>query len=202
MTKEYFDLVETRGRDSYKLLSGLIVPRPIGWIGTKRGNGSFNLAPFSFFNVVSTSPPTVLFSGSSHSDRPKDSVSLAEESGEFTVNIVSEDVALAMSVTSGTFGPEDDEFEIAGLTPVPGTVVEAPMVAESPANLECRVTDVLNVGEGNTRIVIGRVVALHIDDSVLDGTRINSKQLRAVGRMSGNTYITTDQLFEMVRPPA
>jgi flavin reductase (DIM6/NTAB) family NADH-FMN oxidoreductase RutF len=202
LTKEYFDLVDTEGRDSYKLLSGLIVPRPIGWIGTKRRNGSFNLAPFSFFNVVSTSPPTVLFSGSSHSDRPKDSVSFAEESGEFTVNIVSEDVALAMSVTSGTFGPEDDEFEIAGLTPVPGKVVDAPMVAESPANLECRVTEVLNVGEGNTRIVIGRVVALHIDDSVLDGTRINPRQLRAVGRMSGNTYITTDQLFEMVRPPA
>jgi flavin reductase (DIM6/NTAB) family NADH-FMN oxidoreductase RutF len=200
LTKEYFDLVETESSDSYRLLSGLIVPRPIGWIGTKRRNGSFNLAPFSFFNVVSTSPPTVLFSGSSHSDRPKDSVSLAEESGEFTVNIVSEDVALAMSVTSGTFGPEDDEFEIAGLTPVLGKVVDAPMVAESPANLECRVTEVLNVGEGNTRIVIGRVVALHIDDSVLDGTRINTRQLRAVGRMSGNTYITTDQLFEMVRP--
>jgi flavin reductase (DIM6/NTAB) family NADH-FMN oxidoreductase RutF len=125
---------------------------------------------------------------------------LAEESGEFTVNIVSEDVALAMSVTSGTFGPEDDEFEIAGLTPVLGKVVDAPMVAESPANLECRVTEVLNVGEGNTRIVIGRVVALHIDVSVLDGTRINTRQLRAVGRMSGNTYITTDQLFEMERP--
>jgi flavin reductase (DIM6/NTAB) family NADH-FMN oxidoreductase RutF len=200
LTKEYFDLVETESSDSYRLLSGLIVPRPIGWIGTKRRNGSFNLAPFSFFNVVSTSPPTVLFSGSSHSDRPKDSVSLAEESGEFTVNIVSEDVALAMSVTSGTFGPEDDEFEIAGLTPVLGKVVDAPMVAESPANLECRVTEVLNVGEGNTRIVIGRVVALHIDVSVLDGTRINTRQLRAVGRMSGNTYITTDQLFEMERP--
>jgi flavin reductase (DIM6/NTAB) family NADH-FMN oxidoreductase RutF len=200
LTKEYFDLVETESSDSYRLLSGLIVPRPIGWIGTKRRNGSFNLAPFSFFNVVSTSPPTVLFSGSSHSDRPKDSVSLAEESGEFTVNIVSEDVALAMSVTSGTFGPEDDEFEIAGLTPVLGKVVDAPMVAESPANLECRVTEVLNVGEGNTRIVIGRVVALHIDNSVLDGTRINTRQLRAVGRMSGNTYITTDQLFEMERP--
>jgi len=202
LTKEYFDLVETESSDSYRLLSGLIVPRPIGWIGTKRRNGSFNLAPFSFFNVVSTSPPTVLFSGSSHSDRPKDSVSLAEESGEFTVNIVSEDVALAMSVTSGTFGPEDDEFEIAGLTPVLGKVVDAPMVAESPANLECRVTEVLNVGEGNTRIVIGRVVALHIDNSVLDGTRINTRQLRAVGRMSGNTYITTDQPFEMERPPA
>jgi flavin reductase (DIM6/NTAB) family NADH-FMN oxidoreductase RutF len=200
LTKQFFDFDQTDGRDRYKLLSGLIVPRPIGWIGTRRLNGTFNLAPFSFFNVVSTAPPTVIFSGSSHSDRPKDSVALAEESGEFTVNIVSEDVAEAMSVTAGTFGPDDDEFSIAGLSPVPGKVVDAPMVAESPANLECRVSKVLDVGEGLTRIVVGRVVALHVEDSVLDGTRIDPRQLRAVGRMAGNTYITTDNLFEIRRP--
>ena len=200
MSKQYFDFEGTAGRDRYKLLSGLIVPRPIGWIATRRADGTFNLAPFSFFNVVSTAPPTVLFSGSAHSDRPKDSITLAEESGEFTVNIVSEEVAQAMTVTAGSFGPDDDEFAIAGLTAVAGRVVAAPMVAESPANLECRVTKVLDVGEGLTRIVVGRVVALHVEDSVLDGTRIDARRLRAVGRMSGNTYITTDQLFEMVRP--
>ncbi|MGF1618976.1 MAG: flavin reductase family protein, partial [Acidimicrobiia bacterium] len=100
MSKQYFDFEHIAGKDRYKLLSGLIVPRPIGWIGTRRANGTFNLAPFSFFNVVSTAPPTVLFSGSAHSDRPKDSITLAEESGEFTVNIVSEEVAEAMSVTA------------------------------------------------------------------------------------------------------
>jgi len=200
LSKQYFDFEDTAGRDRYKLLSGLIVPRPIGWIGTRRSNGTFNLAPFSFFNVVSTSPPTVLFSGSSHSDRPKDSITLAEESGEFTVNIVSEAVASAMSVTAGSFGPDDDEFSIAGLTAVAGTVVAAPMVAESPANLECRVTKVLDVGEGLTRIVVGRVVALHVEDAVLDGTRIDARSLRAVGRMSGNTYITTENIFELQRP--
>lgn len=200
MSKQYIDFEDTAGRDQYKLLSGLIVPRPIGWIGTRRANGTFNLAPFSFFNVVSTAPPTVLFSGSVHSDRPKDSITLAEESGEFTVNIVSEDVAQAMSVTAGSFGPDDDEFTIAGLTAVAGTVVQAPMVAESPANLECQVSTVLDVGEGLTRIVVGRVVALHVEDSVLDGTRIDARSLRAVGRMSGNTYITTENLFELERP--
>ncbi|MEX1038748.1 MAG: flavin reductase family protein [Acidimicrobiia bacterium] len=200
MTKQFFDFDQTEGRERYKLLSGLVVPRPIGWIGTRRSNGTFNLAPFSFFNVVSTAPPTVLFSGSVHSDRPKDSITLAEESGEFTVNIVSEEVAQAMSVTAGSFGPDDDEFTIAGLTPVVGTVVAAPMVAESPANLECRVSKVLDVGEGLTRIVVGRVVALHVEESVLDGTRIDARSLRAVGRMSGNTYITTDNPFELPRP--
>ena len=132
VTKTYFDLDEAAARDSYKLLSGLIVPRPIGWIGTRRSNGTYNLAPFSFFNVVSADPPVVLFSAGSHADRPKDSATLAAESGEFSVNIVSESVAEAMSATSASFGPEDDEFAIVGLTPIPGKKVSAPLVAESP----------------------------------------------------------------------
>lgn len=187
-------------RDRYKLLSGLVVPRPIGWIGTRREDGTYNLAPFSFFNVVSSNPPTVLFSGGSHADRPKDSVSLAEQAGEFTVNIVSEDVAPAMAVTSGSYTAQDDEFAIAGVTAVPGTTVGAPMVDESPANLECRVVQVIDLGkEGRTRLVIGEVVAVHVEEEVLDGTRIDNDVLRAVGRMAGNTYIHTRDRFELIR---
>lgn len=201
MTKQTFDLEGTTTRDTYKLLSGLIVPRPIGWIGTRRDDGSFNLAPFSFFNVVSSNPPTVLFSGGRHPDRPKDSVTLAETTGEFTVNIVSEEVASAMNITSGVFTEEDDEFAIAGLTAVAGTKVSAPMVAESPANLECRVVDVLDLGEeGRTRMVIGQVLAVHIREDALDGTRIDSDALAAVGRMAGNSYIYTRNRFELTRP--
>lgn len=201
MNKKTFDLETGEVRDAYKLLSGVVVPRPIGWIGTRRDDESFNLAPFSFFNVVSTSPPTVLFSGGRHPDRPKDSVTFAEKHGEFTVNIVSEDVAHAMSVTSGSFTAEDDEFAIAGLTAVIGTKVDAPMVAESPANLECRVTDILDIGpQGRTRMVIGQVVAMHIREDVLDGTRVKSDVLQAIGRMAGNNYTDTRGRFEIVRP--
>lgn len=183
------------------MLSGLVIPRPIGWIGTRRGNGTYNLAPFSFFNVVSSNPPTVLFSGGRHSDRPKDSVTLAEEAGEFTVNIVSEDVAEAMNITSGSFTAEDDEFAIAGLTPVIGHKVNAPLVDESPANLECRVVDILDLGsEGKTSVVIGGVVAIHVREDVLDGTRVKSDVLAAIGRMAGNTYIHTRDRFELTRP--
>ena len=196
-----FDLETGESRDAYKLLSGLVVPRPIGWIGTRRENGTFNLAPFSFFNVVSSSPPTVLFSGGRHPDRPKDSVALAEMTGEFSVNIVSEDVAEAMNVTSGSFTADDDEFAIAGLTPVTGTKVSAPLVAESPANLECTVVDILNLGsEGRTRVVIGEVVAVHCRDDILDGTRIDNDALRAIGRMAGDTYINTRARFDLNRP--
>lgn len=199
MTKAYFDLAEAQARDRYKLLSGLVVPRPIGWIGTRRPDGSYNLAPFSFFNVVSSNPPVVLFSGGRHTDRPKDTTELAVETGEFSVNIVSESVVEAMAVTSGSFTAEDDEFEIAGLTAVPGTKTGAPLVAESPANLECTVRQMIELGE-NTRLIIGDVVAIHVVDDVLDGTRIDNDALQAVGRMAGATYINTRARFEVSRP--
>lgn len=199
--KRVFDLDGTGSTDAYKLLSGLVVPRPIGWIGTRRENGTFNLAPFSFFNVVSSNPPTVLFSGGRHSDRPKDSVTLAEKAGEFTVNIVSESVAVAMNLTAGTFTEEDDEFEIAGLTPVIGQKVDAPMVGESPANLECKVVEILDLGpEVRTRVVIGEVVMIHVSEHVLDGTRVDNDALQAIGRMAGNTYIHTRDRFDLIRP--
>lgn len=199
MNKTSFDLESAESRDSYKLLSGIVVPRPIGWIGTRRDDNSFNLAPFSFFNVLAVNPPTVIFSAGRHPDRPKDSVAFAEETGEFTVNIVSEETAQAMTVTSGSFTAQDDEFAIAGLTAVVGTKVDAPMVAESPANLECRVVDILDIGD-RTRAVIGEVVALHIRDDALDGTRVDNDVLQAVGRMAGNTYISTRDRFELTRP--
>lgn len=199
--KKSFVFADEAGQDAYKLLSGLVVPRPIGWIGTTRDDGTYNLAPFSFFNVVSSNPPTVLFSGGRHADRPKDSVAFAEASGEFTVNIVSEDVAEAMSITSGRFTSADDEFQIAGLTPMPGVKVRAPMVAESPANLECIVSQILDIGpEGRTRVVIGDVVAIHVRTDVLDGTRIDPDALKAVGRMAGQSYIRTRDIFNLSRP--
>ncbi len=183
------------------MLSGLVVPRPIGWIGTRRDNGTFNLAPFSFFNVVSTSPPTVLFSASRHPDRPKDSTEFAERTGVFTVNIVSAELAEAMSITSGSFGPDDDEFAIAGLTPVQGAHVDAPMVDEAPANLECKVVEVLDIGsEGHSRLVMGEVVAVHVREDALDGTRIKSDVIDAIGRMAGNGYVTSRDRFEITRP--
>jgi flavin reductase (DIM6/NTAB) family NADH-FMN oxidoreductase RutF len=201
LKKKTFDFADTELRDTYKLLSGVVVPRPIGWIGTRRDDGSFNLAPFSFFNVVSAKPPTVLFSGGRHPDRPKDSVAFSEKTGEFTVNIVSEDVAEAMNVTSGSYTSGDDEFAIAGLTAVVGTKVNAPMVAESPANLECRVVDILDLGtEGGSRVVIGQVVAMHVWEDALDGTRVDNDVLAAIGRMAGNSYINTRDRFELTRP--
>ena len=199
MNKRSFDLTTREPNDHYKLLTGLVIPRPIGWIGTKAGNGRLNLAPFSFFNAVSSEPPMVLFSAGRHFDRPKDSVTFAMESGVFTVNIVSEELADAMNKSSGTYAPGEDEFAIAGLVPVMGTVVDAPMVGEAPANLECRVIDVIDVGV-ETRMVLGEVVMIHVREDALDGTRVNPDALRAIGRLSGSSYVTTRDRFELSRP--
>lgn len=201
MRKVTFDLSESESRDRYKLLTGLIVPRPIGWIGTRRHDGSNNLAPFSFFNLVSSSPPTVIFSAGRHADRPKDSAELASERGEFTVNVVSADLAEAMSLTSARFGPEDDEFAIAGLTAADGVKVDAPLVVEAPANLECRVTQIVEIGhEAATRVVFGEVLAIHVRDDALDGTRVDLGIIDAIGRMAGSTYIYSRDRFEIARP--
>jgi flavin reductase (DIM6/NTAB) family NADH-FMN oxidoreductase RutF len=199
LNKRSFDLTTSEPNDHYKLLTGLVIPRPIGWIGTKAGDGKLNLAPFSFFNAVSSEPPIVLFSAGRHSDRPKDSVAFAEESGVFTVNIVSEELASAMNQSSETFAPDEDEFVIAGLTPVMGTLVDAPMVGESPANLECRVLNVIDIGI-EVRMVLGEVVMIHVRDDALDGTRVDSEVIRAIGRLSGSSYTTTRARFELRRP--
>ena len=199
MNKASFDLTASESNDHYKLLTGLVIPRPIGWIGTKAASGKMNLAPFSFFNAVSSEPPIVLFSAGRHIDRPKDSVTYAEESGVFTVNLVSEDLADAMNKSSGTFAPDEDEFVIAGVTPVNGTLVDAPMVQESPANLECRVIEVIDVG-AEARMVLGEVVMIHVRDDALDGTRVNPDVIQAIGRLSGSSYVTTRDRFELKRP--
>jgi flavin reductase (DIM6/NTAB) family NADH-FMN oxidoreductase RutF len=198
LRKASFDLTSSDSRDGYKLLTGLVIPRPIGWIGTVRTDGTYNLAPFSFFNVVSISPPIVVFSAAHHSDRPKDSSTFAEESGGFTVNIVSFELAPAMNLTSGTFTASDDEFAVAGLTPVIGDLVAAPLVLESPANLECRVVEASSFG--STRVVFGEVVAIHVREDALDGTRVDPAMIDAVGRLSGNSYTTTRDRFELRRP--
>ncbi len=201
--KHGFDPAEHDDVDIYKLLIGLVVPRPIGWIGSVSASGVRNLAPFSFFNAVAASPPTVLFSTIRAGGARKDTLANVEETGVFTVNVVTEETVEAMNVTSGRYEPSVDEFELAGLTAVPGSVVAAPMVAEAKANLECRLGQVVPIGTDGpmaASIVIGEVVRVHVEGSILDGTRIDQEALRAVGRMGGPTYTRTRDLFSLDRP--
>ncbi|MCL1599671.1 MAG: flavin reductase family protein [Actinomycetia bacterium] len=197
-----FTLTDLAGIDRYKLLTGLIVPRPIGWIGTVDGDGVRNLAPYSFFNCVSATPPTVVVGTGHRAGSPKDTLSNLRDTGVFTVSIVTEEVVEAMNATSAEVPPDVDEFAEAGLTAVTGSTVHAPYVGEAKAALECEVNQIVPLGDPPTSwLVIGDVRTVHVDDDLLDGTRIDAQALKAIGRFAGAGYCTTvDGLFTLERP--
>ncbi|MCH9039475.1 MAG: flavin reductase family protein [Chloroflexi bacterium] len=186
-----------------RVLTGVVVPRPIAFVSSISPEGIVNLAPFSFFNAVSYSPPTIVFSAARHAGwKEKDTLANIEATGEFVVNIVSEDIAEAMNSTAAEFPAEVDEFEIAGLTALPSDTVKSPRVAESPVNMECRLNQIVTIGEGKSShgLVIAEVVLLHIRDDVINGHRIDQQRLKPVGRLAGNMYCTTLDTYEMIRP--
>jgi len=191
----------------YNILVGSVVPRPIGWISTVDSAGRPNLAPFSFFNAVCPNPPHVLFCPNVRiTDRQtKDSLHNARETGEFVVNIVTEDLAEAMNLTSTELPAEVNEFEFGGLSVCPSKAVRPPRVAESPVHYECKVAHILDLGDqpGAGSVVIGRVVHIHVDESVLyGGDKIDLPKLKPIGRLGGNGYCRVTDLYKMVRPPS
>lgn len=200
--RQTFDTDDLESIDRYKLLSGLVVPRPIGWVGSISPDGVRNLAPFSFFNMVSGTPPVVIVSIGPGNDGPKDTLANLVATGGFTVNIVDEAMAEKMNLSSGSYPPDVDEFEVTGLESRPGDIVAAPLVAAAPANLECEVFHTVPLEpQPASTVVFGRVLRIHVRPDILDGTRIDPAALRAVGRLAGSGYSrTVDGYFEMVRP--
>jgi flavin reductase (DIM6/NTAB) family NADH-FMN oxidoreductase RutF len=186
---------------NYRILVGAVVPRPIAFVSTISPEGVHNLAPFSFFNVVCGDPPVVCFSPIWRNP-PKDTIVNIRATGEFVVNIVSEDFADRMNICSGEYPSSVDEFKMSGLTPVESVVVRAPRVRESHVNMECKLMQIVEVSARpmGGSLVIGEVVRFHVDDAVIDEFRIDADKLRAVGRMSGSDYTRTRDRFSLVRP--
>ena len=188
----------------YKLMTGLIVPRPVALVSTVDENGIANVAPFSFFCGVGSNPPTVLFCPTlrSSGDQRKDTLRNVEQTGEFVINIVSDSIATAANATAAEVGPEVDEFQIAGLTPLASQVVRASRVAESPAQFECKLLQIVFTGQapGAGVVVLGEIVRFHVRADLEDNFRIDPVQLDAVGRMAGNTWVHTRGLFDLTRP--
>lgn|SRR5690606_18101985 len=179
----------------------IVAPRPIGWISTRREDGAFNLAPYSYFNAISSHPPLVWFS----SEGVKDSAVIARETGEFTVNLVSRNLAEKMLETSIDAPPGTSEFELAGLTPAPGKLVSCPRVAEAPAALECRVTEVLEPrdlrGDPTGAIVVmGEVVGVHIDEAMLREGLFDVAKVQNLSRLGYMDYAAPGENFSMRRP--
>lgn len=188
--------------DTYKLMTGLVVPRPIGWIGTADAEGRPNLAPYSFFQCIATNPPVVLFSAGVTNGHEKDSLVNARTTGEFTYNLVDASTAEAMNRSAAALDRGVSEFDFAGLTPEPCEAIAAPRVAEAKASFECRVQQIMELGEAplTHAVVFGQVVRVHVDDDVLDGTRVDFAKLDAIGRLAGNWYSTTRDQFDITRP--
>jgi flavin reductase (DIM6/NTAB) family NADH-FMN oxidoreductase RutF len=188
--------------NSYKLLIGSVVPRPIAFVSTISPAGVLNLAPFSFFNAICGNPPVVCFACGVRSPE-KDTLANVRASGEFVVNIVSEEIAEQMNRTSGEYSADVDEFQISGLTPVASDLVRPPYVAESRMNMECKLLQIVVVSTrmplGGT-LIIGEVVRFHVDAEVMHDFRIDPEKLRAIGRMGGNDYTRTRDRFTMIRP--
>jgi flavin reductase (DIM6/NTAB) family NADH-FMN oxidoreductase RutF len=188
----------------YKLMVGLIVPRPVALVSTVDRDGVPNVAPFSFFSGVGSNPPTVLFCPAlrSSGDQRKDTLRNVEQTGEFVINIVSGAIAAAANATAADVGPEVDEFLLAGLTAIPSEVVRAPRVAESPAQMECKLLQIVFTKQepGAGVIVLGEIVRIHVNAELEQNFRIDPAKLDAVGRMAGNTWVHTHERFELERP--
>jgi flavin reductase (DIM6/NTAB) family NADH-FMN oxidoreductase RutF len=196
---------EDQWRDLYKLAISIVIPRPIGFISSISTDGIRNLAPYSFYQIVSSRPPVVMFAPVTKRDSSvKDSLTNARDTGEFVVASVSEAIAQPMNHCSVDYAADVDEFDISKLTPAPAHFVNPPLVAESPINLECKTLEIKHFGDGGPgsgNVVFGQVLALHIDDSVLaeDGL-VDPMKLKAIGRMGRMTYSRTTDAFELPRP--
>ncbi|WP_018854978.1 flavin reductase family protein [Rhizobium sp. 42MFCr.1] len=186
---------------SHDPFKAIVSPRPIGWIGSRGSDGSINLAPYSFFNAISDRPKLVMFSsaGLKHSQRN------AIETGEFTCNFVSRNLVEKMNISSAAVDYGVDEFALSGLAARKGELVDAPYVAEAFAVLECIVTETLVpkslTGENSENIMIlGQVVGIHIDETIIRDGRLDMAIARPVARMGYMDYSEGSDVFEMFRP--
>jgi flavin reductase (DIM6/NTAB) family NADH-FMN oxidoreductase RutF len=202
------DPAQHQQRQIYKLMTGIIVPRPIALVSTIDEAGNANLAPFSFFAGVGSAPPTVLFcpalraSKKDQSGERKDTLHNVEATREFVINIVNEAISDQANATAAEVSREVDEFQLSALTPVASEVVRPPRVAESPAQMECKLLQVIYTGDqpASGVVVLGEIVRFHIRHDLFDDFRIDAAGLDAVGRMAGNTWVRTRDLIELIRP--
>ena len=191
-------------RDVYTLMVQLITPRPIAWVSTVSKSGVTNLAPYSFFNGVGANPPSVLFCPVNRRDGTrKHSLLNVLETGEFVVNLVSFDNAELMNQTSADYEQEQSEIDALGIETAPSTLVQPPRVQSASAQFECKLIKHIELADGpaGANVVIGEVVMLHVDDSVIDENVIDVSKLDNVGRLGGKSYARTTDRFELDRPP-
>jgi flavin reductase (DIM6/NTAB) family NADH-FMN oxidoreductase RutF len=204
--RDTIDTATTSWVDGYRRLTEVVIPRPIALAATVDPDGVPNLAPFSFFTVVSSNPPFLAFAPHrmGRTGAKKDTLRNIEQVGEFTVSVVTEEIAERVNSCAAPLPYGDSEFEHSGLTPMPAHRVKAPLVAESPVGLECTLEEIRSYGEegGAGSLVVGRVVLMHIDPALRDPKdgQVIHERLRAVGRMGGSLWCRTLDTFKLERP--
>ncbi|PHP66772.1 hypothetical protein CSC94_11735 [Zhengella mangrovi] len=186
-----------------KLMNGIVVPRPIAWVSTT-GSAGLNLAPFSYFNVVAVEPPVVMFSISipvaDRTGTVKDTLQNLREVPEFVLHLVDQELALQMNETSAEHGRGTNEFEAAGLTPIPSSRVRPPRIGEAGLHLECALMEILEIGKVPYHMVLGEVIAIHARKSIVDERyRVDQDLHRPIGRLGGaSQYATTKDRFTIM----
>jgi flavin reductase (DIM6/NTAB) family NADH-FMN oxidoreductase RutF len=190
---------QTHDRSLYRTLTGLVVPRPIGWVSTQSEDGTDNLAPYSFFNVASVDPPILLFSPGDRQDGLTDTAENALATGEFVVNLVTHEFAEAMNQTSAELPATESEFDHAGVKRAASDRVDPPRVEGTAAAFECELHDVIDIGSNS--LVLGEIVLVHVRDDVttVEG-KVDTSELDIVARLAGRAYDWTTNRFEMERP--
>jgi flavin reductase (DIM6/NTAB) family NADH-FMN oxidoreductase RutF len=191
-------------RDAYNWMIHAITPRPIAWVSTISAAGKTNLAPFSFFQGVCAKPPTVIFSGSTdRNGKQKDSVINVRQVPEFVVNFVPYVLAETMNLTAAPLAHGESEFEAFHIASAASTKVRPPRVAAAPVAFECRLDRIVDLGEGpsGSSVVFGRIVHAHVAEAILgDDGLIDPRKLDTIGRMGGDFYTRTTELFSITRP--
>ena len=201
-----FDIEKIKTRETYNLLIGLVAPRPIALVTSMNREGRMNAAPFSSYNYLCTDPPIIgmgVTNRPSGDHVPKDTAHNIRRTGEFVVNVVTEDIAQQMNICATDFPDEVNELDMAGLTTTPSQMVKVPRIAEAHAALECKEFTTMEIGR--SRIVLGRVVSIYIEDKFVDpaGPYVLAEELHAIGRMNGlGSYVKTrDSFLTMPRIP-
>lgn len=187
-------------RERYQWIIGTVIPRPIAFVSTITPDGVPNLAPFSYFNAISATPPILSIAVGSRKGRKKDTVVNVEHNGELVISVVSEELARPMVLASGDWPAGKNEFEIAGLTAVPSDVVRPPRVGESPVAFECRVVQIVPVGSDPTHLVLAEVLRIHVKDDVITNGHPDPRKIRPLGRLGGDWYAKMGEFLEIARP--
>ncbi|GEP51841.1 hypothetical protein FNO01nite_25130 [Flavobacterium noncentrifugens] len=187
----------------YKLLTGAVIPRPIGWISTISEDGINNLAPFSFFNAIGDDPPHVMFSTTRGGDKNKDTLNNVLANKQFVVNMVTEENVEKMNASSEILPPHIDEFLHAGLTPIASVKIKPMRVKESPITFECELVHYYSLENhqfGGATMIVGKVILMHIDESVLlENHKINIETYKPVARLAGSNYTKLGEIFSIKR---